>query len=443
VKRKATRRVRVSSGKGEAVWFCLLAGLGAAKAQNVIAPPPSTMPQYSVTPPALQEYETNEMQVFSPSGPAMGEETQPLTWNFVTLHPHVYYSFVSSSGVESAPGLQQNTIVQTISPGMLFLLGDHWTLDYTPTLSYYSSSEFQNTLAEAVQLNGVTAYEDWVFTLSQGYNSSSQPLVQTGVQTSQEDYATGLSAAYQINSKLSLSLSGAQTLNYVENTMGATNAPSATRTWSTLEALSYQFWPRFNVGINAGYGYINQEGGTDMMYEQYGGQANWRATDKLSFSASAGLQDYQFLASNGASDILSPVFSAGLQYQPFDQTKLSLSANRTVSSSYYFVDEATETSQVSADLNQRLLGKLTLDVSGGYVTDKYTQSLVGLTLASRHDDYYTFSVSLSYPFLKRGTLSAFYSYSENTSNQSGFLVASSSVYSFNSSQAGFSISYRY
>lgn len=432
------------SGKCKMALFSLWAGLGMAGAQNAIMSPPQ--PQYSVTPSGMQQYETNQMQVFAPAdtAPNAGEETRPLRWQFITFHPHVFYSFVAGSGVQSAPGQQQNTIVQQVSPGMLFNLGDNWALDYTPTLSYYSESNFRDTLGHAVQLTGGMAYEDWIFSLSQGYTSSDAPLVQTGAQTGQETYSTALSAIYAINSKMSLSLGADQILNYTDNSGSATNSPMATRTWSTMDWLNYEFWPRLSAGAGVGAGYNNQEGGTDMVYEQYQGQVNWRATDKISFQLRGGLQEDQFLGSGSSGSSASPIFSATIQYQPFDQTRLTLSAGRTVSSSYYFVSQVTKTTQVSANLNQRLLGKVYLNVGGSYAREKYDTS-VSTSGTSRGDDYYTFNVGLTCPFLKRGTFSVFYAYSDNSSSQSGFAgpSSSSSAYGYSSSQVGFSIGYQY
>jgi len=51
-------------------------------------------------------------------------------------------------------------------------------------------------------------------------------------------------------------------------------------------------------------------------------------------SVERGVEDQQYL-SGGAGDLVTPIFGATIQYQPFEQTKLSLSANRTVGTSYF------------------------------------------------------------------------------------------------------------
>ena len=94
----------------------------------------------------------------------------------VILHPHLDYNVSYGNSLQPLPGQQVNTVVNSISPGIFLGLGDHWGLDYTPTLRYYSSRRFQDGVDHIVNLSGGTTYGDWTFGLSQGYASTSQPL---------------------------------------------------------------------------------------------------------------------------------------------------------------------------------------------------------------------------------------------------------------------------
>ena len=67
-------------------------------------------------------------------------------------------------------------------------------------------------------------------------------------------------------------------------------------------------------------------------------------------------------------------------------------------------------------------------------------SATGLS-TSRNDDVYSFNARLSCHLLKRGTVAVFYSYSENSSSQTGF--TSGSGFGYTSTQVGFEIGYRY
>jgi len=143
--------------------------------------------------------------------------------------------------------------------------------------------------------------------------------------------------------------------------------------------------------------------------------------------------------SGGAGALVTPIFAATIQYQPFDQTMLSVSASRSVSPAS-FQNQTAENTGITGDLNQRLLGKLYLDLSGGYNKTKYAASATGLS-TSRNDDVYSFNARLSCHPLKRGTVAMFYSYSNNSSSQSGF--TSGSGFGYTSTQVGFEIGYRY
>jgi hypothetical protein len=432
--------------------LCLSLPILPAVAQSVLSSPPQT----PATPTAVQDQQnSNPMQVFAPLQELLAVPLS-LQWGPFAAHPHVDYQFSYGNGIQSSPGRQQDTIVQQLSPGVLFNLGDHWTLDYTPTLSFYSSSNLQDTVDHSVQLGWGTAYRDWFFTGSQGFHSSSDPNIETAAQTSSQNYSTAFSAAYQFNDKMSLDAGLSQNFNYVGNGTSSTNyylqGLADSKAWSTMDWLNYQFWPRLNAGVGAGFGYTIQQNSPDAVNEQYQARVNWRATDKISFQLSGGLEDQQYL-SGGASDLLTPIFSATVQYQPFDQTRFSLSASRTVSPAS-FQNQTTEGTGVTADLNQRLLGRLNLDLSGGYGSTKYLSSTsssgqIGYG-ADRTDDSYTFGARLSCSLLKRGSVSVFYQYSENSSSQTGYYQyyqfsgsLPASAYSYTSTQVGFSIGWRY
>jgi hypothetical protein len=414
-KRKNSRRlIRVALANLFA--FSISAG-----AQQVVAPPPAV----SVTPPAVLEAPPSEMQVFSEENPiaSFPEEAQPLQLGPVTLRPHVFYQFLYGTGIQSSPGQEHDSIIQSFVPGMLLVLNPHWTLDYTPNFTFYSDKSFQNSVGQSVALNGSASYEAWTFGLSQSYNYSKSPEAQTGTQTSQSDYLTALTASCPLNSKMSVDFGLNQDLSFPSGFQ-------TSKTWSTLDWLNYEFWPRLTAGVGAGLGYVNAS--PNMVFEQLQARVGWRATDKISFQVSGGAEFTQ--VTDDSSDALAnPIMGVSIQYQPFDQTKLSIGASRVVSPSYYDNQLATVTS-VNGDIQQRLLGKLFLDVSAGYNWNNYTSLSSGVA-ATAPADYYSVNVQLSTTILKRGTVAVFYNYSGYTTTQSGL--------GYNSSQVGFNVGYRY
>jgi hypothetical protein len=400
-----------------------------ASAQSVL---PSA-PESTTTPAALQAAQNDEMDVFAT--PVVETESEPFRLGPLTLRPQPYYQFTYGSGILVTTNKPVNMTIQRISPGFLMDVGSHLTLDYAPAWTFYSNDQFKNTLDQLVKLTWGGAYNDWIFGASQSYSATSDPTVQTATQTSQENYLTTASASYTFNSKMSVDLAASQNFNFVGNPSASTNSTGNlenVREWSTLDWLNYQFWPRLSVAAGIGLGYDDEESSPDMLFEQYQARVQWRATDKISFQLHGGLEDRQFL-SGGQSDLISPVFDGTIQYQPFEVTKFSLTAQRNVSPSF-FQNQTTENTGFSGDLNQRLLKFFYLDLKGGYQITKYTAADSGITV-NRKDDYYFLNTQISCTFLKRGSLAVFYQLGDNSSSDSGF--------SFVTHQVGFQIGYSY
>ncbi len=390
-----------------------------------MAPPPA----YSVTPPAMQDYEASQPGaplVESPAG-SVGTGPSWLQWGPVTLHPHFIYRILYGTGIQSAPGQTQATVVQQFSPGVLFAIGRHWTLDYTPLFSYYSSSSFQNNVGQSVTLTWGTTYEDWAFGFSQGYNTVSAPLVQTGMQTDTESYSTSAHASYRFTSTLSTDLSIGQNFQFAQQF-------TSTRSWLTMGWVNYSPGDRWDVGLGAGYEYDDLNPGPNTMSENMQGRFRWRATQKTSFVLHGGVEDQQTLG-GGAGSLVTPIFGAAIQYQPVETTMLSLTADRTVTPSL-FSGQTIESSTVGITLSQRLLKRLTLNAGVAYGTSSYLATTnVPTAGTGRADNTYSFNVGLGTTFLERGSASVFYQFSDNNSTQAGF--------GFSSSQVGVELGYRY
>jgi hypothetical protein len=415
-KKKTRRLIRGATLLG------IFALTGAAQGQQVIAPTPLPV---SLTPPSVEAQGPGEMQVFPPDSKLANimDELHPLQWGPVALHPHVSYQFVYGSGIQSSPTNQSSTVIQTFAPGVLFVMGSHWTLDYTPTFVFYSDKDFEDNVGHAVALTGATTYEDWALGLSQNFAYTTAPQVETGTQVKQQTYSTALTASHPLNSKMSVDLGVSQNLIFPSDF-------ESSKEWSTMDWLNYQFWPRLVAGVGVGCGYVITT--PDRLFEQLQARVNWRATDKISFGLNGGAEFSQF-TDGGESPLINPIFGASIQYQPFEHTQFSLSASRTVNTSY-FDDQITEVASLNASLNQRLFGQFYLNVGGGYNWTTYTASATGAA-ANDSSDYYSIDVRLSTSVLKRGSVAVFYTYSQNITDQPGL--------AYSSNQVGFNLGYAF
>lgn len=394
----------------------LLAGGTGATAQSVIVPPTSV----SNTPPAIAAQNPP-----SESTPPTRPFTSPLQLGVVNFHPHLFYRFLYGDGLLSNPGNQRTSSVNTISLGLLANIGTRWTLDYTPTKTYYSDDSFKDTLDHSVRLLGGTTYENWSFNLSQTFTASSTPLIETGRQTNEDNYGTMASVGYRLNDRVQLDT------NLVHQARFTTVFPDSRET--TLgERVHYQVSPLVNLSASLDYGWVDMSQGIDMRYTRPGVQLSWKATNKTSVNLQAGYENRRFLTP-GSDDLNSPTFGAGIQFQPFPTTTINVTANKGVAVAY-FTNQVTRNTGWSVSLQQRLLQRFYL--SAGYSGQKSTYISTDPTVtAGRDDENYSFNVRLSTMVFQRVSAALLYQNAHNDSNAIGF--------GFNSSQVGFELGYQF
>ena len=397
----------------------LLAHILETPAQQVFAPPPVEADRVP------RQTSTVSPQTTTAPAAALVSSTEysPLQWGPIRARLKLSYRFAYGDGIQPTPGRQLTTAFQLVSPGVLFDLGKHWNLDYTPGINLYSNKEFRDSVSQSVALSAHVPWQDWVFGFSQGYQSSSQPLIETGTQTDQETYSTALGATYSFNSRLAVELNASQNIQL-------TKQFSNSREWSTLDWLNYRPQLKVAFALGVSLGYVDLEQGSDVRYEKLLGRVSLPASEKIDFTISGGADLRHFLGTDIA-DKLSPTYEVTLNYRPFEVTTFSLNAHRGVKVSS-FESQLTESTDLSISLHQRLLQKFYLDIGPGYSFTDYFGTTSG-SAVNRSDNYWFVGVRLSCTFLRRGRLAVFYQISENSSNQEGF--------SYNSSQVGLELNY--
>ena len=416
-----TRAVRIT----RPVLMCLFAAAIGLNAWAQEGAPPA--PVASGPPRDLQQAQVGGTRVVSPreAAPSASVENPPLQWGLVSLRPSFFYRLLYGDGIQSSAGQQQTTAINAISPGLLFGIGDHWTLDYTATKTFYSNRAFHGTFDNALQLNGGTTFEEWTFGLSGSYVSSTQPLVETGMQTKQTTWSTTASVGYHLGSRMLLDTS-------VSHNDQSAETFTSSREWSTSDWLHYQITPQFDTAIGFGAGKVNVSAGSDMTYTRPQAQIGWRPTSKLSLNLQGGIENRKFL-SGGASDLRSPTYGASIQYQPVETTAFTFGASRTVSPSY-FTSQIIRGTGWTAGFEQRLLQNFHLSVGFGHQKSTYL-STAGIVTAGRGDDSNSFNARLSTTILRNLSIAALYQRSHNSSNLAG--------YAYTSSQVGLEVGWRY
>jgi hypothetical protein len=360
-------------------------------------------------------------------------------WGPFRIYPQLGDLFTYGNGLQSTPGVNSATAINTITPDVLIKIGAHWSLDYAPSFAFYSNPLFQDTINQHVTLRGGEVRGDWTLNLSQSYVDTTQPLVETGTQVDQVAYATAFNAAWQMNGHLSLQLGLNQNFRSAQQF-------SDLHEWETSDWLNYQLNRQFGAAIGVTGGYDEVSLGSDMPFEEGQVRLNFQPGTKLTMTLTGGIEDRQFIHPSAPS-FVAPIFSATAQYQVSKGTSITLSGSRNVTPSF-FGNEINVITSVTVGLRQHIVGRTFLGVTAGYVSEPYTSIVpgalppyffgnppTGALVQTRSDTRTNVRISLSTVFGPRLTGSIFYVYNDNTSSQANF--------SYSGNQVGLQMNYRF
>jgi hypothetical protein len=352
----------------------------------------------------------------------------PLSWGPLTAHPHLDYQVLYGDAYPSSPGRNLKSVINNVSPGLTVVGGSRWQLDYTPTLRFYSNPGFQDTTDHNASFQGGVASDRWTAQFQQGFSDTTQPLIETGQQTSYRSYTTGLDANYIYSEHVTLELSASQ------NIRDSQQAFASSRDWSTMDWVSYRFNQKFSAGLGLGGGYTDLQGAPGMPNEMVQARVTYAVSKRVSLNLSGGTEIREFLTP-GASALVTPIFSATALWHPFEHTQVSLNASRTVSPSF-FNSQITEGTSVGLGLSQGIWKRISFDLDTDYRLTKYDSTPGGTLPANgRNDTYYDVRPALRAALFQKVTASVFFQYTRNASNTQG--------YRFDGRQEGFELSYRF
>jgi hypothetical protein len=355
--------------------------------------------------------------------------------------PHFLYTYSYGTGLEAVPGRSGNTAMQVVAPGIGADFGTRWSVDYTPSWTFYSNPAFQNSLDQSAVLAGSASTEDWRFSLGQSYVSTSDPTIATGAQTPQSTYETDLGATDSLAPSLLLDLGASQRIQSVgspasEGNAGVAQGAPNTGTgdeWSTRDNLHYLVSPAFEVLLGLASSYDDDSGGIQLVTAGPVTGLSWQMTQKAKLDLQGGVQIETF---SGGSDqrMTASDFQASLSDNPISDTKIVISGDRNLAFSF-LTDQNVLTTKGDASLVQTLWKHVVLTAGTEDGEFRYVSPVAGY-YPDRTDRIRSYNLSLGTTgLLRHGTVMMFLQATRDAST----VVA----YSLSSRQIGFEIGYRY
>lgn len=346
----------------------------------------------------------------SPSGALRRPASAPVQLGPVDLWARLEYEFSYGDGLLSRGRDSEGSFLNTVYPAMTLAVGDHWTIAYSPTVRFYSTEGYRDTVNQAISLGWQSSWRRWQFGLRHAVTMIDDPLVETGRQTEQTTHVTSLTASCNSGQRGQL---GFVLSESIRETPRFTSAYS----WSLQSSYDHRLGSKLSAGLVFGVGYDMMDPGTDMANNRLNLRVRGSITRKLVYEIGGGAEIRYFYGLD-APAALSPVVRATLSYALLQRTSMSLGFSHDVGTSYYS-DQYTESSSFQGTLTQLLGTRWSVSAAGGYQTTGY-QRPSARTVVAREDSTVFSRAELSLRLSGRLSTSVFYSYRSNISDRDSF-----------------------
>lgn len=322
------------------------------------------------------------------------------------------------------------TIEPAISLGFGDIVGrqeNYIRLDYLASAFLFADHTENNALQHVMRLEGQYRVSRLTLTLSQiiqimdgtdvqSINSTGgfdqQVNLDVAGRTRFNVYTTHVNAAYYLTGKTFLSTGANYTRSDYHNLISS-------EVLSGNLFLNYNYSPKLVVGIGGTAGYNEVDApNPDQSFTQANVRLSYQITGKMDFVASGGVEFRDF-KSGGQDQYTSPVFEMGLNYTPFDGTKLSATANRRTLNSAVLTGQDYAVTNFTVGVQQRFLQRFYLGLNAGYENADYFSTIAAIN-STRDDDYYFVEPSIAVRVTRFWTVGAYYLHRANTSSFDAF-----------------------
>jgi hypothetical protein len=243
-------------------------------------------------------------------------------------------------------------------------------------------------------------------------------------------YSANVGASYDLSGKTFISAGASFSASEYDNLISS-------QSFGGNVFLNYRYSSKLTLGVGGGAGRNTIDPpDPDETFEQASARIIYDLSGKLSFTGTAGAEFRQIDSGllNDSESFVTPVFDASLLYQPFDGTKISLTASRRTLNSAVIAGEDYDVTSVGVDIHQRLLQRITLGLTLSYQNLNYFTT-TAQTSSARSDDYYSIEPSVDVAITRFWSVGAFYNRRQDSSSLDSF--------NFESNQVGFRTSLKF
>src|SRR6476469_3162180 len=309
----------------------------------------------------------------------------------------------------------------SIEPSLMLGFGDtversetYLRFDYLPAIFIFADHDENNSVQHVIRLDGQYRASRLTLSLSQmvqimdgvdvqGVNSEGgldqQVNLDIAGRTRYDIYSTHLNIAYYVTGKTFLSAGAEYTRNYYPSLISS-------ELFSANFFVNYNYSPKVVVGLGGTFGQDHvDEPNPDQDFEQINLRFSYQATGKIDFAASAGVE-FRHFKGDMRDQYTAPVFEIGMNYTPFDGTKISLTANSRIENSAVLASQNYLITNITAGIQQRMFQRVFLSFNGGYEHSDYF-STTGSSGPSRKDDYFFVQPSIAVSVTRFWTVGAY------------------------------------
>ncbi len=350
------------------------------------------------------------------------------------IRPSLSYQLTYAEGLQQTPGVASDTTIQTFSPAVQVQLAKRTSVSYTYTRSLYSGDSFRDTEGHNASVSTSRTLGETNLSGSFGYQKSTDVLVETARQTTQESYRTrvGTGRSFGRHTAVSVDLSHADRKAYGVLAPTPELSNPGWVDWSAAVRAIYQFSSQAQAALGATrtISYVNT--GPDIVSTRPQIELSWQPTPRINTSLAVGM-DYQSYSRGEVKQRSDPTYTLSGGYQLTSKTNLNVSADRATSASH-FANQSTLAQTYRVGVSQRLLKRLFFNAGYSYQYSSFRNNFfVGALARKNHVETYTAGISTS--FFQRGSLGLSYSESRNNSNFS--------LYSYATRQMSLNASYQF